>query len=93
MQHILVAKEATTSIPLMDLQMMKKLWWRVIDVGKESNKLNLLFFFYSAYTQKTYAVQKGFGGPTNRQNNMNTHQKTILAGETRKKTLIYTFQT
>ena len=35
----------------------------------------------------------GVGGPTNRQNNMNSHQKTILASETRKKTLKYTFQT
>ncbi len=35
----------------------------------------------------------GVGGPTNRQNNMNTHQKTILVSETRKKTLKYTFQT
>jgi hypothetical protein len=30
-------------------------------------------------------VYVGVGGPTNRQNNMNTHQKTILASETRKK--------
>jgi hypothetical protein len=35
----------------------------------------------------------GVGGPTNRQNNMNTHQKTILASETRKKKRKYTFQT
>jgi hypothetical protein len=27
----------------------------------------------------------GVGGPTNRQNNMNSHQKNILASETRKK--------
>jgi hypothetical protein len=35
----------------------------------------------------------GVGGPTNRQNNMNIHQKTILASETRKKMLKYTVQT
>jgi hypothetical protein len=31
------------------------------------------------------AVLMGVGGPTNRQNIMNIHQKTILASETRKK--------
>jgi hypothetical protein len=35
----------------------------------------------------------GVGGPTNRQNNMNSHQKNILASETRKKTIKYTFHT
>ena len=31
----------------------------------------------------------GVGGPTNRQNNMNSHQKNILASETRKKAKIH----